>query len=64
MELSASDRFTPLMSDGKGEVSMLSMDDEVSIKDGGDNGEMRLSEVEVVVRDADSWLAGSWGDEG
>lgn len=53
MELSGSERFAPLRSDVKGDVdcaSMLSMDVEVSIRDGGDNGELKLGEVELVVR--------------
>jgi hypothetical protein len=60
-----SDRFTPLRSEVKGDVdcaSMLSMDAEVSIKDGGDNGEVILGEVELAMRD--SWLFASWEDEG
>jgi hypothetical protein len=41
------------------------MDVEVSIKDGGDNGEMILGEVEEVVREMESWLIiASWDDEG
>lgn len=64
MELSGSERFVPLTSEVDCS-SMLSMDVEVSIKDGGDNGEVILGEVELVVREAmDSWLAGCWGDEG
>jgi hypothetical protein len=67
--LSASEKFRPpLRSEVKGEVdcaSMLSMDVEVSIKDGGDNGEMILGEVEEVVREMESWLIiASWDDEG
>lgn len=65
MTLSASGR--PLRSEAKGDVdctSMLSMDVEVSIKDGGDNGEVILGEVELVVRGNDSWLFASWSDEG
>ena len=57
----------PLRSDEKGDIdcaSMLSMDVEVSIKDGGDNGEVILGEVELVVRAGESWLGASLGDEG
>lgn len=67
MVLSASGKFRPLRSEAKGDVdcaSMLSMDVEVSIKDGGDNGEVILGEVELVVRETDSWLIASWDDEG
>lgn len=68
MVLSASGKIRPaLRSEVKGEVdcaSMLSMDVEVSIKDGGDNGEVILGEVEVVVRETDSWVIASWDDEG
>lgn len=68
--LSASGKFRPpLRSEVKGEVdcaSMLSMDVEVSIKDGGDNGEREviLGEVEAVVRGMDLWPICSWDDEG
>ena len=66
--LSSSGKFRPpLRSEVKGDVdcaSMLSMDVEVSIKDGGDNGEVILGEVEAVVRETDSWLIASWEDEG
>lgn len=65
--LSASAKLRPpLMSEAKRDVdcaSMLSMDVEVSIKDGGDNGEVILGEVEAVVRETDSWLIASWDDE-
>ena len=57
----------PLRSDEKRDIdcaSMLSMDVEVSIKDGGDNGEVILGEVELVVRADESWLGASLGDEG
>ena len=63
MALSASEMLTPLRSEAKGDVdcaSMLSMDMEVSIKD----GEMILGEVELVVRGTDSWPFASWGEEG
>ena len=65
--LSASVRFTPLRSKAKGDVdwaSMLSMDMEVSIRDGGDNGEVILGTVELVVREANSLLFVSCGEEG
>ena len=66
--LSASGKFRPpLRSEVKGDVdcaSMLSMDVEVSIKDGGDNGEVILGEVEAAVRGTDSWLIASLDDEG
>ena len=65
---SASGRFRPpLRSEAKGDVdcaSMLSMEVEVSIKDGGDNGEVMLGDVEAVVRETDSWVIASWDDEG
>ena len=65
---SVSGKFrTPLRSEAKGDVdcaSMLSMDVEVSIKDGGDNGEVILGEVEAAVRGTDSWLIASLDDEG
>lgn len=53
MTLSESGRFKPLV---KGEAdceSMVSIDLEVSIEDGGDSEEVMLGEVELVVRDAD-----------
>ena len=66
--LSTSGKFRPpLRTEGKGDVdcaSMLSTDVEVSIKDGGDNGEVILGEVEAVVRETESWLNASWDDEG
>lgn len=66
--LSASGKFRPpLRSEVKEDAdcaSMLSMDVEVSIKDGGDKGEVILGEVEAVVRETDSWLVPSWDDEG
>lgn len=56
---SVSGKFrTPLRSEAKGDVdcaSMLSMDVEVSIEDGGDNdGEVILGKVEAVARETDS----------
>jgi hypothetical protein len=57
MVLSASGKFRPLRSEAKVDVdcaSTLSMDAEVSIKDGGDNGEVILGEEELVVRETDS----------
>lgn len=65
--LSASGKLRPLRSVVKGDAdcaSMLSMDVEVSIKDGGDNGEVILGKVELVVRGTDSWLIASWDEEG
>lgn len=59
---------TPLRAGAKGDAdcaSMVSMDEEeVSIKDGGDNGEVMLGTVELVVKEANSWLCGWRGDEG
>lgn len=66
--LSASGKLRPpLRSEIKGEVdcaSMLSMDVVVSIKDGGDNGEVIQGEVEAAVRGTDLWPICSWDDEG
>ena len=66
--LSASEKFRPpLRSEVKGDAdcaSMLSMDVEVSIEDGGDIGEVIWGEVDVVVSETDWWLIGSWDDEG